>query len=156
MLKISALLLTVFFSANVLAQAKPPAPPKPEDFIKARQGLMRLQLMNRLPLNAVAKGEAQLTDATVAHAENLADLARMAPMVFADKTLTSEKYPNATKAKADIFSNEAEFKPLLTKHMEETVKLAQIAKKKDQKAFVTQLKVVADNCNACHDKFREE
>lgn len=156
MLKISALLLTAFFSASVLAQAKPPAPPKPEDFIKARQGLMRLQLMNRLPLNAIAKGEAKLTDATIVHAENLANLARMAPMVFADKTLTTEKYPDVTKAKPDIFTKEAEFKTLMTKHIDETDKLAQIAKKRDEKGLVAQLKIVGDNCNACHDKFRAE
>ena len=156
MLKFSALLIAAAFSATAFAQAKPPAPPKPEDFIKARQGLMRLQLMNRLPLNAVVKGDAKITDATIASAENLANLAKIAPMVFADKTLTLEKYPNATKAKPDIYAKEAEFQALMKKHIDETGKLAAVTKKKDVAAFGEQLKIVADNCNACHDKFRAE
>lgn len=156
MSRLFLLLLSACFSTVALAQGKPPVPPKPEDFIKARQGLMRLQAMNRVPLNAIAKGEAQFSDATIANAENLASLARMAPMVFADRTLVSDKYPDTTRAKPDIFVKDAEFRSLLNRHVDETAKLAQLARKKDGKAFAAQLKVVGDNCNACHDKFRDE
>lgn len=145
-LPLAAILAATLLSLPAAAQMKP------EDLLKARQGLMRLQAMQFGPLAAVAKGEAQKGPAHVERAEALAFLATLPPQVFPKG---SEMLPNS-KAKDEIWDKPQEFEKLNNDLIAATRRLADAAKGDDATAFKTAFAATAKVCEDCHKQFREE
>lgn len=143
---ITAIVLAGLATAGVAhAQAKP------EETLKMRQGLFQAIKTNFGPIGAVAKGEAPLSADTAARAENLAALAKIAPMGF---PAGSENIAGG-KTKPEAWQK-AEFKAGFEALQAESAKLAEVAKGGDVNALKAQVGAVGKTCKACHDSFRAE
>jgi cytochrome c556 len=139
-------------AGGALAPAAARAQLKPEELVRMRQGLMVAQKSQVGPMSAVAKGEAQFSDATATQAANLATIAKLIPMTFGQDTAGV----SGSKAKKEIWQKQDEFKKAAETLLTETAKLAEVAKSKDAAAFKTQFGAVAGACKNCHDQFREK
>jgi cytochrome c556 len=126
---------------------------KPEELVKLRQGVMIGQKAQVGPMSAVAKGEAQLSDATVQQAETLAALTKLAPAGFAPE---SQKANVPTKAKPEVWQKNEEFKKYAQTLQTEAAKLAEVARKRDTEGFKKQFGATTAACKSCHDDFRAQ
>jgi cytochrome c556 len=144
--------LVALCAAGALAPSAAKAQLKPEELVKMRQGLMVAQKSQFGPMGAVAKGEAQMSDATVMQAQNLANVAKLLPPTFSQET----SGVSGSKAKKEIWQKQDEFKKAAESLLVETAKLAEVAQKKDPAAFKTQYAAAANACKNCHDQFREK
>lgn len=127
------------------------AQPKPENFVKQRQSAFALIGWYFSPMAAVARGEQPFNKADAeARTARLVTLASMPWEGFAPGT---ENVGN-TKAKPEIWSQQAKFKAAADKMQEEMGKLAALAKAGDEAGFKKQFGVVGGTCKACHDDFR--
>lgn len=123
-----------------------------EDIIKLRQALMNsneaavkvivTMLRNQIPYDAAIVAAA-LT--TVSH-DNA-----VFPNFFPPGTETGAE----TEARPEIWANMDEFRTLSEKMATDAQAAADVAGG-DRQAFLAAFKVVSDNCNACHEKFRVE
>lgn len=145
---VAAIAATLVLAAAGAAQAQL----KPEEVLKLRQGLMVGQKTQLGPLGAVAKGEAPLGDEAVVQADNLASLAKMAPLGFPPDSADLKP----SKAKPDIWQKQDEFRKVGLNLIAQTEKLAEAAKSKNLDAFKAQFQETAKACKTCHDTFRSE
>jgi cytochrome c556 len=142
-----------FLAVSILAlSSTASAQLKPEEMVKLRQGLMVAQKTQVGAMSAVAKGEAQMSDATVAQAQNLATIAKLVPIGFG----AGSESAGTTKAKPEIWKDQDGFKKKAAAFQSETAKLAEVAKGKDAAAFKTQFAATTATCKACHDAYRKE
>ncbi|MCS6996024.1 MAG: cytochrome c [Casimicrobiaceae bacterium] len=127
------------------------AQPKPENFVKQRQSAFALIGWYFSPLGPVARGEQPFNKADAeARTARLVVLSAMPWEGFAPGT---DKVGN-TKAKPEIWTQQAKFKAAADKMQEEIKKLADLAKAGDEAGFKRQVGVVGGACKACHDDFR--
>lgn len=126
---------------------------KPEDAIKYRQSAMFVMGQNFGRIGAMANGKAPF-DATVAanSAEVVAFMSRLPWPGFMPGT---DKGGN-TKAKPEIWTEQAKFKEKNEKLMAETPKLASAAKTGNLETLKTAFSATAEACKACHDDFRNK
>lgn len=126
---------------------------KPEDAIKYRQSAMYVMGQNFGRIGAMANGKASF-DATVAanSAEVVAFMSRLPWPGFMPGT---DKGGN-TKAKPEIWTEQAKFKEKNEKLMAETPKLASAAKTGNLETLKTAFSATAEACKACHDDFRNK
>lgn len=124
---------------------------KPEEVLKARQGLFQAVKMNFGPLKAVAEGSAPLDAAAVAKAENLAALTKIIPATFAKGT---ESIPGSN-TKPEAWTS-ADFGKGAEMFQMEAAKLAEAAKAGNQDAFKAQFAAVGKTCKSCHDNFKKD
>jgi len=126
---------------------------KPEDAIKYRQGALRVLGAHFGALGAMAQGKAPY-DAQAAshHADVIALVSHLPWHAFGPGT---EKGEN-TRAKPEIWTEQAKFKEKSEKMQEAVGKLAAAAKT----GSVDQLKAAfgpaGQTCKSCHDDFRRE
>jgi cytochrome c556 len=129
------------------------AQPKPEQFVKQRQSALALIGWYFGPMGAVAKGEAPFNkDDAVRRTTYLTQLSKMPWEGFVPGT---ENIGN-TKAKPEIWSQNAKFKDAAAKMEAEMVKLAAAANAGNEAEFKKQFGVVGGTCKACHDDFRKQ
>jgi cytochrome c556 len=129
------------------------AQPKPEQFVKQRQSALALIGWYFGPMGAVAKGEKPFDkDDAVRRTSNLVALSKMPWEGFVAGT---ENVGN-TKAKPEIWTQNAKFKEAATKMETEVAKLAQLANAGDAEGFKKQFGAVGGSCKGCHDNFRKE
>ncbi|MBY0431827.1 MAG: cytochrome c, partial [Rhodospirillales bacterium] len=86
------------------------------------------------------------------NAQNLAALARIAPMGFpkgSEAIKGSESLP-------DIWTKPEAYKAAMEKWQAESVKLAEVALKGDAEAVKAQIPNVSKACKGCHQDFRKE
>ncbi|MEO5658730.1 MAG: cytochrome c [Polaromonas sp.] len=126
---------------------------KPEDAIKYRQSAMFVMGQNFSRIGAMATGKAPY-DAKVAEtsAAVVADMSKLPWPGFMPGT---EKGGN-TKAKPEVWSEQAKFKENNEKLMAETEKLAVAAKTDNLDTLKTAFTATADSCKSCHDHFRNK
>jgi cytochrome c556 len=126
---------------------------KPEDAIKYRQSAMFVMGQNFGRIGAMATGKAPF-DATVAanSAEVVAFMSRLPWPGFMPGT---DKGGN-TRAKPEIWTEQAKFKEKNEKLMAETPKLASAAKTGNLETLKTAFSATAEACKACHDDFRNK
>jgi cytochrome c556 len=149
-------LFLALLSAVALGQQQS-AGPSPADAIKARQGLMQLQKFSLAAVNNAVKDGGNVTEAAVQAAQNLQYTGDMMTMAFSlAKDTGADKYKGQTRAKPELWKNEAELKEMVVSFQRDTQKLASAAKSKDATAVRDQLKTVGADCNSCHKKFRAE
>ena len=154
----AALVVSCGFSvpANAQMAGAPPAPSPAMQAVEARKAIYTLIGSNFKPVGDVLRGRAQYDPAEVQkRATRIAFLAELASEAFPD---ASNSGLPATRAKADIWKNRAEFDRRLKDFQEHARALAQVAagEKSATDAFKAAAVAVAQDCKGCHDSFREE
>lgn len=140
-------------AATLAALAAPAAAQfaKPEDAVKYRQSAMFIQSQHFGRIGAMTSGKVPF-DAKVA-AENAEVVADVSKLPWAGFMPGTDKAGN-TKAKPEIWTEQAKFKETSDKLMAETAKLSAAAKTGNLDALKTAFAATADTCKTCHDAFR--
>ena len=125
--------------------------PKPEDQIRLRKAAYALMGYTFGSLNAVAEGKRPYAkDEVTRNAELLAQLATVPKGFFGDG---SDKAAE-TRARPEIWTKRSDFDAKMDKMVQETGKLAQVAKAGDQAALKKAVSDVDSSCSACHEDYR--
>lgn len=125
---------------------------KPEDAIKYRQSALFVMSQHFGRVGAMANGRVPF-DAKVA-AENAEIVAEIAQLPWAAFGPGTDK--GNTKAKPEIWTEQAKFKEHSDKLVAETTKLAAAAKTGNIDTLKTAFGSAAGSCKACHDAFRSQ
>ncbi|HYW57218.1 MAG TPA: cytochrome c [Polaromonas sp.] len=141
-------------AATMFTMAAPAAAQfaKPEDAIKYRQSALTVMAAHFGRVGAMANGRVPF-DAKVA-AENADIVADMAKLPWAGFMAGSDK--GNTKAKPEIWTEQAKFKEHSDKLVAESTKLAAAAKTGNLDNLKTAFAATAGTCKACHDAYRKE
>ncbi len=126
---------------------------KAEDAIKYRQSSLFVMGQHFSRVGAMANGRVPF-DAKVA-AENAEVVAAMAKLPWAGFGPGTDKGGN-TKAKPEIWAEQAKFKDLSDKLVAETTKLSAAAKTGNIDNLKTAFGSAAASCKACHDAYRNQ
>ena len=144
----------IALAAGVLAVATSAvAQPKPEQYVKHRQSALALMGWYFSPLGAVAKGEKPFNKEEATKATAL--IATLAKLPYDSFVPGTENVGN-TRARPEVWTDNAKFKELAAKIGVETEKLAQLAAAGDEAGFKKQFGVVGGTCKACHDDFQKK
>ncbi len=125
---------------------------KPEDAIKYRQSALFVMAQHFGRVGAMANGRVPF-DAKVA-AENAEVVAGIAQLPWAAFGPGTDK--GNTKAKPEIWTEQAKFKEHSDKLVAETAKLSAAAKTGNLDTLKTAFGATAASCKACHDAFRAQ
>lgn len=145
--------LAVAAAAATLAAPASAQFAKPEDAIKYRQSALFVMAQHFGRIGAMANGRAPF-DAKAA-ADNADIVADMAKLPWAGFGAGTEKGA-PTKAKAEIWTEQAKFKEHSDKLVAETAKLAAAAKTGNLDNLKTAFGATAGTCKACHDNYRSQ
>jgi len=144
------LLSLIVISATFIGASAQAQFAKPEDAIKYRKSAFTLMAAHNGRLGAMAQGRVPFDAKTATeNAEIVADIAKLPWAAFVDGTDSGD-----TKAKSDIWKDNAKFKDYAGKLQAESVKLVAAAKSGNQDAFKTAFGATAGSCKTCHDDFR--
>ena len=126
---------------------------KPEDAIKYRQSAMFIMSQHMGRIGAMVAGRVPF-DARLAevNAATVADMSKLPWAGFVSGTDTGGN----TKAKPEIWAEQAKFRETNEKLMAETPKLAAAAKTGNLDTLKTAFAATADTCKSCHDYFRNK
>lgn len=125
-----------------------------EDDIKYRQAIFKAVGGHMTAMATILKTDAGDMKDMTAHADSMLALAKIAPTIFPEG---SGPDAGKTGAKANIWSEPAEFKEVLVAFEENASKLAMAAKSGDKGQIGAALGGLGKNaCKACHDDFREK
>ena len=146
------LLPTLALSAIVLSLPAAAQFAKPEDAIKYRKSALTVTAAHFGSMGAMASGKAPF-DAKVAadNADIVVQLSKLPWAAFGEGTDVGE-----TKAKPEIWKQNAKFKEYSDKFQAEAVKLAAAAKTGKEDAFKAAFTATAGTCKSCHDDFRSK
>lgn len=142
-------------AATLIAMAAPASAQfaKPEDAIKYRQNALFVMSQHFGRLGAMANGKVPF-DAKAA-ADNAAVVSEMAKLPWAAFGPGTDKGGN-TKAKPEIWTEQAKFKEGGDKLILESGKLAAATKTGNLDALKTAFAATAETCKSCHDGFRNK
>ena len=142
-------------AATLAAMAAPASAQfaKAEDAIDYRQSVFTVQGTHFGRIGAMVNGKVPF-DAKVA-AENADVVATMAKLPWAAFGPGTDKGGD-TKAKAEIWTEQAKFKDNSDKLIVESTKLAAAAKTGNLDSLKTAFAATAGTCKACHDAFRSK
>lgn len=126
---------------------------KPEDAIKYRQSALFVMGQHFGRVGAMANGRVPF-DAKVA-ADNAEIVADMAKLPWAGFGAGTDKGGN-TRAKPEIWTEQAKFKENSDKLIAESAKLAAAAKTGNLDSLKTAFAATAGTCKACHDAYRKD
>jgi cytochrome c556 len=126
---------------------------KPEDAIKYRQSALTVMGTHFGRVAAMANGRIPF-DAKVA-ADNAAIAETMSKLPWAAFGEGTDKGA-VTRAKAEIWTDNAKFKEASEKMQAEMSKLAVVAKAGNIDTLKAQVGATGGACKACHDNFRKE
>lgn len=125
---------------------------KPEDAIRYRQGSFRVLAAHFGTLGAMANGRMPYDAAAAARAGDVVAIAATLPWAgFGPGTDKGE-----TRAKPEIWSENAKFKAGADKMTAEMQKLAAAAKTGNLDNLKSTFGPAAATCKACHDDFRKD
>jgi cytochrome c556 len=125
---------------------------KPEDAIRYRQGAFRVLSAHFGALGAMANGRAPY-DAQAAshHADVIALVSHLPYTAFGPGTDKGD-----TRAKPEVWTEQAKFKESADKMQDAVAKLAAAAKTGSVENLKTAFGPAGQTCKACHDNFRKE
>ena len=126
---------------------------KPEDAIKYRQGAFRVLGAHFGALGAMAQGKAPFDAAAAAHHADV--IAVVSHLPFTGFGAGTEKGEN-TRAKPEIWTEQAKFKERAENMQTEVGKLAAAAKTGNLESLKAAFGPAGKSCKACHDDFRRE
>ncbi|MES3001751.1 MAG: cytochrome c [Pseudomonadota bacterium] len=124
---------------------------KPEDAIKYRQSALFIMSQHFGRIGAMVNGRVPY-DAKVA-VDNAEIVAEMSKLPWAGFGPGTDK-PSPTKAKPDVWTEQAKFKEHNEKLVGETAKLLAAAKTNNLDNLKTAFGSTANTCKGCHDSFR--
>ena len=141
-------------AAALVAMATPASAQfaKPEDAIKYRQSSLSVMGTHFGRIGAMVNGRVPF-DAKVA-AENADIVADMAKLPWAAFGPGTEKGGIPSRAKAEIWTEQAKFKELSDKMVAETTKLAAAAKTGNANTLKAAFGATGATCKACHDNYQ--
>lgn len=144
---IAATAALVAFAAPASAQFA-----KPEDAIKYRQSALTVMANHFGRIGAMVNGRVPF-DAKVAadNAEIVSDMSKLPWAAFGPGT---DKGSIPTRAKAEIWTEQAKFKDLNEKLVVETTKLAAAAKTGNADTLKAAFGATGAACKACHDNYQ--
>jgi cytochrome c556 len=154
---LGVLIITATLGVSANAQTPPPAAPAPspaKQAIDARKAIYTLIGANFRPVGAVLQGKAEYDSAEIQkRATRVAFLAGLLNEAYPDISNVGE--PD-TKAKADIWTNRADFDKRLKDFQDHVATLVAVSSKEKTAgdAFKTAAGAVAQDCKGCHDNFR--
>ncbi|MES2787815.1 MAG: cytochrome c [Pseudomonadota bacterium] len=126
---------------------------KPEDAVKYRQGALFVMGQHFGRIGAMANGRVPYdAKAAIENAETVADLAKLPWAGFGpgyDKVTPS-------RAKAEIWTEQAKFREHSDKLVAESVKLVAAARTNNLDNLKTAFGATAGTCKACHDAYRRD
>lgn len=124
------------------------------DYRQDALGVMAWQIG---PLGDMAQGKIEFdAEAFTRRAEHLAAVAPLPWEGFVEGSLRDEGHGIETDALADIGENWEDFESRQQALIEETAKLAELARGDDVTAMRRQVAAVADTCKGCHDNYKAE
>lgn len=144
----------IALAAGLTAMAAPASAQfaKPEDAIKYRQSVLSVMGTHFGRIGAMTAGRIPFdAKAAAANAALVAELAKLPWSAFGPDTDLGE-----TKAKANIWKEQAKFKQGSDKLVAETAKLDAAAKTGNLDSIKTAFAATSDTCKSCHDTFREK
>lgn len=146
-------LACIALAATLAAFAAPAAAQfaKPEDAIKYRQSSLSVMGTHFGRVGAMVNGRVPF-DAKVA-AENADIVADMAKLPWAAFGAGTDKGGN-TRAKPEIWTEQAKFKEYSEKMIAETAKLSAAAKTGNLDTLKTAFGATAATCKTCHDAYQ--
>ena len=123
---------------------------KPEDAIKYRKAAFTVTGAHFGRLGAMAQGRVPF-DSKVAtdNAEIVASMAKLPWAAFGEGTDSGD-----TRAKSEIWTQNAKFKDYSDKLQAESLKLVAATKSGREDAFKSAFNATAGTCKTCHDDFR--
>ena len=133
-------LLALFISAELFAQA---------DVIEKRQKLMKSNSENAKAIKAAAEAKEYATIET--KARDIIGNSEKIPDLFPTGSTQGK-----TKAKAEIWEKQDDFKKAAKNLGKAAGELADAAKAKDDAAVPVKVKALGDACGSCHKAFRAE
>lgn len=139
----STLLISVLASATSFADTKAA--------IKHRQGIMEAIGGHFNASIGTLGGPAEFMPNHKFHAQSIAELAKIAPKVFAPGTGEGK-----TKAKEEIWANPNEFKEKMDDFVTSANALAVASNSTDMGAYVGAVKNLGKTCKGCHDDFKKK
>ena len=148
-------LATLAFAAAAFTLAAPVSAQsfaKPEDAIKYRQGAFRVMAAHFGGLGAMANNRAPFdAQAAARHGEVIALVSHLP---FAGFTAGTDK--GETRAKPEIWAEQAKFRGAAEKMQSEVGKRAAAAKTGNLDNLKAAFGPAAGTCKACHDDFRKD
>lgn len=152
-----ALAFGLSFTVAALAQTPPAAPNSvAKQNVAGRKATFTLVAHNFKGVGDVLQGRAPYDAATIKkRADRVAFLSTLLGDYFAPESNLG--LPDS-KAKADLWSNRAEFDKLLKGFQDHAATLAKVTQTETtaSDAFKRAATAVAQDCKGCHDKFREK
>ena len=145
----------IALSATLAALAAPASAQfaKPEDAIKYRQSALTVMGAHFGRIGAMTSGRVPFdAKATTENADIVATMAKLPWAAFGEGT---DKGGN-TKAKPEIWTDQAKFKEYSDKLVLETTKLAAAAKTGNLDSIKTAFAATGGSCKTCHDAFRDK
>ena len=126
---------------------------KPEDALKYRQSVMFVMSQHFGRIGAMVNGKAPYdAKGAVENAEVVSMMSHLPWPAFAAST----KDLKPTKAKPDIWTEEAKFKEHSEKLQDATAKLVAAAKTNNLDNLKTAFGATGQTCKGCHDNFRSQ
>ena len=144
---IAAAAALVAFTAPASAQFA-----KPEDAIKYRQSSLSVMGTHFGRIGAMVNGRVPF-DANVA-AENAEIVSNMSKLPWAAFGPGTDKGSIPTRAKPEIWTEQAKFKELSEKLVAETTKLVAAAKTGNADTLKAAFGATGASCKACHDNYQ--
>lgn len=125
---------------------------KPEDAIKYRKAAMWVQQVHFGRVAAMAAGRVPFDAKVAADNASIAEtMSKLSWVAFGEGTDKGD-----TRAKPEIWSDNAKFKEASEKMQGEMAKLAVVAKGGNIDSIKTAAGAVGGACKGCHDAFRKE
>ena len=126
---------------------------RPEKVIRYRQSAMAMIGWNFSPLGAMVKGK---TPFDAKEFSRRADrLEFLGPQLLEGFSKGSDVGAE-TDAKPEIWTDFDDFQALLNDYVNESRKLAEVARNGSEADMKEEFKKTAESCKACHDKYRAE
>jgi cytochrome c556 len=123
---------------------------KPEDALKYRKASLTVMGTHFARMGAMVQGKVPFDAKSAAdNAEIVANMAKLPWAAFGEATDVGD-----TKAKPEIWKQNAKFKEAAEKLQVESVKLAAAAKTGKEDAFKAAFSATAGTCKSCHDDFK--
>lgn len=118
--------------------------------IKYRQNVMKSQEGHFGAMGGIVQRQVPYQAHLAVHAAAIHGTSKMIPQMFPEGSGTGE-----TRAKPEIWQQQAKFEQAAKKLEEESAKLVEIAQGGDMKQITVQFLAVGKACKACHRSFRK-
>lgn len=124
---------------------------EPEDIIKYRQNIMKLQGAHLAAAGAIIQGKVDFKNHLGDHVKALQASTKDVPALFPKDSDFGE-----TKAQDSVWKNSADFQKRAKDTHDKVNALAKAVAANDAANYGARFKDVADSCKACHKDYRKE